>query len=303
MKSPVLFIIFRREDTTKKVFERLREVKPPKLYVAADGPRPNRPDDVAGCIATRKIIEGVDWDCEVKTLFQEKNLGCAKGVSTAISWFFDNEPEGIIIEDDIMAHPDFFTYCDEMLEKYRDDERIQSIGGHNCFYRGEYHSDVSYYMSSFLQIWGWASWRRVWKTYELDAAKLPKEEFLTKLKHRFPESGYKYFLRAFNKMEAHKVDTWDYQLFFNQILYDRYSIISFKNMVENIGLVSEDATHEMPRTYLISKHKAVSPYPLVHPKSFNIDKNADYVYMKVSQMELPNLFMRVIRKLKEIMKM
>ena len=303
MKSPVLFIIFKREDTAKRVFSQIRQAKPPRLYVAADGPRPGRLDDEEGCARTRKIIEGVDWDCEVKTLFQSSNLGCAKGVSTAITWFFENEPEGIIVEDDIFAHPDFFTYCDEMLERYRDDARVQLIAGHNCFYRGDYPSDVSYYMSSFLQIWGWASWRRVWQTYELDAAKLPRDTFLQKLKERFPQSGYKYYLRAYNRMCAHKIDTWDYQFFFNQILYDRYSVIPFVNQVENLGLVSADATHSMPRAYLITKHKAASPYPLKHPHTFNIDKKADYVYMKVSQSELPNLFMRVIRKIREIMKL
>ena len=136
MKSPVLFIIFIREDTTRKVFEKIREAKPPRLYIAADGPRPGRPDDIEKCKATRSIVNDIDWECEVKTLFRDENLGCGKGVSSAITWFFDNEPEGIIIEDDILPNMEFFKFCDEMLEKYRDDERIQLVAGFNSFFDG-----------------------------------------------------------------------------------------------------------------------------------------------------------------------
>ncbi len=135
MKSPVLFLIFNRPDTTAKVFEAIREARPPKLYIAADGPRPNRAGEKDRCEVTRAIATQVDWPCEVKKLFRDENLGCGKAVSEAITWFFENEPEGIILEDDILPHPDFFPYCDEMLEKYRDNDRVGIISGHNHIYR------------------------------------------------------------------------------------------------------------------------------------------------------------------------
>ena len=141
MISPVLFLIFKRAETTKKVFERIKEAKPPKLYIAADGPRRDRPEEVAKCVETRKIVENIDWPCEVYRLYREENLGCGKGVSSALDWFFDNEEQGIIIEDDILPNIDFFKYCDEMLELYKNDERIQLITGRNAFFE-EYKTDI-----------------------------------------------------------------------------------------------------------------------------------------------------------------
>lgn len=304
MKSPILFLIFKREDTTKLVFERIREVKPSKLYIAADGPRADRPDEAEKCVATRKIVENIDWPCEVHKLFQEKNLGCGLGVSTAISWFFEHEEEGIIIEDDILAHPDFFDFCDEMLEKYRNDEKIQLITGRNPFFSNIEH-DTSYYMSSNFHIWGWASWRRVWNTYQFDTAQLSKEDFMNKLALRLPEKCHSYYSDIFDMMAEHKCDTWDYQLFFNQILNDRFSIVPYVNITENIGIGSADAAHTVAENHQISSHKAYSPYPLVHPVQFTEDKNADLIFVENSGLykksKLVVFIGKVKRKIKKIL--
>lgn len=275
MKSPVLFLIFLREDTTKKVFETIRQARPPRLYVAADGPRPNRPDDKEKCARTRAIIENVDWPCEVKTLFRESNLGCGKGVSSALTWFFENEEQGIIIEDDIVANPDFFTYCDEMLEKYKDDKRIQLIAGHNCFYNG-YKGEYTYYMSNIMHIWGWASWRRVWQTYEFDAAKIDTSTFIKKLDEKIVNPRWrKDTLNAFKMMKNHGCDTWDFQLLFNQILNGRYSIMPYKNLTSNIGFNNADAAHTNGSNNKEDGRIAESPYPLAHPQDFFVDSAAD----------------------------
>ena len=135
MESAVLFIIFKRADTVQKVFERIREAKPPRLYIAADGPRKDRDDEVEKCMAARKAVENVDWPCETHRLYRDKNMGCGKGVSSAITWFFEHEEQGVIIEEDVLPHIDFFKYCDEMLDRYKDEERIQGISGHNVFYK------------------------------------------------------------------------------------------------------------------------------------------------------------------------
>lgn len=274
MKSPVLFIIFKREDTTKRVFERIREARPPRLYIAADGPRKGRQDEIEKCTATRKIVEHIDWPCEVSRLYRKENLGCGKGVSDAISWFFEHEEQGIIIEDDILPHIDFFRYCDEMLDRYRDDFRIQLISGWNRFYDG-YKTDASYYMSNTMHIWGWASWRRVWETYIFDTEKLPYELFRNNISKRvlYPES----YLDTFKKMQDHAIDTWDYQLYYNQIIYGRYSIIPYVNMIENIGFGNDDATHTKASDIKISMHKYSSPYPLHHSSVLFEDSYADYL--------------------------
>lgn len=300
MKSPVLFVVFNRPEVTKLAFERIRQVRPPKLYIAADGPRINRPDDIVKCEKTRSIAACVDWPCEVHKLFQDKNLGCGKGVSTAISWFFEHEEEGIIIEDDIVPHIDFFSYCDEMLEKYRNDERIQLIAGRNHFYHG-YQSDVSYYMSSYFAIWGWATWRRVWDTYEFETQKLDKKQYLDKLSKRISRPSYKFYKTIFYYMYNHKIDTWDYQLYFNQIINDRYSIIPYVNMTENIGLGIEDSTHTLDKDDLKSNHKAISPYPIIHPDEIKTDLEADELYRINNGVYIRPLLQRIIGRIKRLL--
>lgn len=296
MKSPILFLIFNRADTTRQVFDEIRRAQPPRLYVAADGPRADRPGEKELCEKTRAVVKAVDWPCEVKTLFRDENLGCGKAVSQALTWFFENEPEGIVIEDDIVAHPDFFRYCDELLEKYRDDERVQLIAGRNAFYKPFADAKSSYYMSSFFHIWGWASWRRVWQTYEFDAAKLSKEELLDKMASRLPERSLPYWERVIDMMQAHQCDTWDYQLYFNQILNDRYSIIPFVNMTRNIGF-GEGATHTTASNRRDANHQAHSPYPLVHPFGDMRNPEADIVHMKSMGLYIPSLCKRIVSRI------
>lgn len=276
MKSPVLFMIFKREDTTRRVFERIREAQPPRLYIAADGPRKDRPDEAEKCMATRKVVEKVDWPCEVRHLYRNENLGCGRGVSSAITWFFENEPEGIILEDDILPHIDFFDYCDEMLEKYRDDDSVQLISGRNAFYNG-YSAEYTYYFSNLFHIWGWASWRRVWNTYQFDTIQLDRNLFRHRISKRdLPTKTKLYWYNVFDKMrrEDH-VDTWDYQFYFNQILYGRYSIISYINQIVNIGFNSDEATHTKGVDTKDANHQAQSALPIRHSSFFNTDTNAD----------------------------
>ena len=278
MKSPVLFIIFKREDTTKRVFKRIREAQPPRLYIAADGPRKDRLDEVEKCMAAREVVENVDWPCEVHRLYRDENLGCGKGVSSAITWFFEHEEQGIIIEDDVLADVDFFLYCDEMLDKYCNEERIQLISGRNAFYKGRM-SPYSYYMSSLFHIWGWATWRRVWSSYVFDSSKIPAELFYKEISKRvLPDNTVLFWKDVFNRMQTNPIDTWDYQLYFNEIICGRYSIIPYVNMTENIGFDSMDATHTKGKKNKEINHHAQSPFPICHPNDFFYDINADRLF-------------------------
>ncbi len=301
MKSPILFLIFNRPDTTKRVWQIISQVRPPKLYIAADGPRPNREEDIAKCKETREITEHIEWPCEVKRLYRTENLGCGKGVSNAISWFFENEPQGIILEDDIEPHPDFFEYCDIMLDRYKEDANVQLITGHNAFYDGM-ASNTTYYMSSLFHMWGWASWKRVWSTYEFDAQKLNQSEFETKLSQRHISKGYKkYWMSVFELMKNHGSDTWDFQLFFNQILYDRYSIIPYKNITKNIGF-TQDATHTTKENVNEIKHMIFSPLPIIHPTQTLIDRHADQVFAKNFGFYQFSLLERTLKLFKKFIK-
>ena len=166
LNTPVLFLIFNRPDTTQLVFDAIRQAKPSQLYVAADGPRENKPGETEKCEQTRRIIGTVDWDCEVATLFRENNLGCKQAVSSAIDWFFSNAEEGIILEDDCFPSHSFFIYCQELLEYYRYDTRIMQICGLNVL-REWNRNGYGYYYSNYGPVWGWASWRRAWKYYDV----------------------------------------------------------------------------------------------------------------------------------------
>ncbi len=167
LTTPVAFIIFKRPDTTRKVFEEIRRAKPPKLLVIADGPRPNIVGEAEKCAAARAIIDSVDWECEVLKNYSDENLGCKQRVSSGLDWVFDNVEEAIILEDDCLPHPTFFRFCEELLEKYRGDERIMTIGGTNLL--KNWKSDIqSYHCSNYFNCWGWATWKRVWKHYDVD---------------------------------------------------------------------------------------------------------------------------------------
>ncbi len=165
LTSPVLFLIFNRPETTEQVFSAIKKAQPPRLYIAADGPRSEYPNDAESCDISRAIATNVDWDCEVKTLFQDQNLGCRLAVSGAVDWFFEQETEGIILEDDCLPDQSFFLFCQELLEQYRDDTRIMQIGGTNYQF-GKKRTNYSYYFSRYGHLWGWASWRRAWSFYD-----------------------------------------------------------------------------------------------------------------------------------------
>lgn len=274
MKTAVLFLVFNRPDTTVRVFETIRQACPPRLYLAADGPRKNRTDENEKCEETRSIIKQVDWNCEVKTLFRNENLGCGKAVSEAITWFFDQEEEGIILEDDVLPHPDFFPYCEELLEKYRNDYRIQLITGRNAFFSPIITSE-SYYFSGLFHIWGWATWKRVWVDYKFDLSFFPIDEFYSKASYYgFKPNIIRYWERIFELMKCHSIDTWDYQLLFSQWYHQRYSIIPMSNLTQNIGF-GEGATHTFIGDEKNERHEASSIMPLIHPLSVTLNTELD----------------------------
>ena len=157
--TPVLFIIFNRPETTSLVFEQIKKVQPKYLFIAADGPRSNMPGELELCNAAREIVlNGIDWDCKIKTLFRTENAGCKKAVSKAINWFFDNVEQGIILEDDCLPDQKFFTFCKEMLWEYKDDMDIIAING--CNFNYHKNDDEGYFFSRYMNVWGWATWKR-----------------------------------------------------------------------------------------------------------------------------------------------
>ena len=275
---PILFIVFNRLDTTKQVVKVFKEVKPPRLFIAADGGRANKEGEAERCEAVRKyILENIDWDCDVKTLFQEQNLGCGKGVTTAISWFFSHVEEGIILEDDCVPHPDFFEYCHELLEKYRNDENIAIISGDN-FQDGKKMGDGSYYFTKYANIWGWATWRRYWNKYHLDLNTYDKEVIYKKIDKRIKTKRERVFWKSlFETMRVAPIDTWDYQMAFCSWHNDMYSIVPNVNLIRNVGF-GEDATHTLGANAREAFFTTNPILPLIHPTGNEIQDKADTYY-------------------------
>lgn len=265
LKTPVAFIIFNRPDTTTRVFAEIAKAKPPKLLVVGDGPRVNRPGEAEKVAAARAIIKRVDWDCEVLTNFSEVNLGCKRRVSSGLDWVFDTVEEAIILEDDCLPHPTFFRFCEELLEKYRHDERIAQIGGVN-FQFGLRRTEDSYYFSRFNHIWGWASWRRTWsKHYDVDLKKWPDVRvggWLADILDNRHEA--KYWEKIFQSVYEGKIDTWDYQWTFACWVNSALTILPNVNLISNIGFGPE-ATHTKGLSRLANMPLDAMTFSLRHP--------------------------------------
>ena len=284
--TPILLIIFNRYETARQVFDEIRKVKPKFLFVAGDGSRPDKPGDDQNCEQARSIIELVDWDCEVKTLFQEKNLGCGIGPVTAINWFFEQVDEGIILEDDCLPAPDFFTFCQAMLKKYRSNEEIFHISGNN-FQLGKKRGDASYYFSKYTGTWGWATWKRAWKSYRFNIENL--ESFLqqNKLDQVVQSKNEKaYWIRIFRLIELGKrKDIWDYQWTFTVWDQQALSIFPNVNLVKNIGFI-ENATHTFDPESLLANIELGALGEIIHPAKVTRNKKADdFFYRRVLEVE------------------
>lgn len=241
--TPVLFMIFNRPDLTQHVFQAIRAQRPRQLFIAADGPRRRVRGERARCEQTRRwVLDHIDWDCEVKTLFREENLGCKVAVAGAIDWFFQQVPEGIILEDDCLPEPDFFRFCAELLRHYRDDPKVAMIGGVN-FQRGRQWGAASHYFSKYSHIWGWASWRRAWQHYSVGMEGL--DDFLASAawKTTFPNATEAaYWEPVLRRVRDGLVDTWDYQ--WSYAIWRQGGLVALPqvNLVSNLGFRS-DATH------------------------------------------------------------
>jgi hypothetical protein len=278
LKTAVLFLVFNRPDTTVRVFNEIRKARPPRLYVAADGPRAGRVGEVELVESVRMIATEVDWSCDVKTLFRKDNLGCKVAVSGAITWFFEHEEAGVILEDDCLPHPDFFNFCETMLDYYRDDERVDVITGNN-FQNGQQRGIGTYYFSKYNHCWGWASWRRAWHHYQGDLPFWPDWEQSDEWRTHCPDKvERRYWEKVFDQVYAGGIDTWDYPWTACVWKHAGLTVTPIVNLVSNIGF-GADATH----TFDPNAHQANLPVAelssFVHPEAVVQDIVADrYVF-------------------------
>lgn len=300
--TPVLFLLFNRPDTTAQVFAAIAKARPRRLFVAADGSRPDKAGELERCQAARAIVQKVDWDCDVKTLFRDQNLGCKKAVSAAITWFFEQVEEGIILEDDCLPSDSFFPFCAELLEKHRDDTRIMMISGDN-FQDGIQRGDASYYFSKIPHIWGWATWRRAWRLYDGEMKSFPafvREKAIRKVS---PDVDIQqYWLSCFISTFEGRIDSWGYRWVYAIFSRSGLSICPQVNLIQNIGFCPE-ATHTRDASSTMGNLSLSEMSSMTHPSVvLPNDLADDYVYdrhLNVRYHRIKNPLMRwrkILRK-------
>jgi hypothetical protein len=300
LNTPVLFLIFNRPDTTQKVFDAIKKAKPKQLFVAADGPRENKEGEKEKCEQARKVIEQVDWDCKVKTLFRDKNLGCKVAVSSAIDWFFENVKEGIILEDDCLPDQSFFWFCRELLEHYRDDTRIMTISGDN-FQFDRKRGEGTYYFSKYVHIWGWATWRRAWKHYDVNMKNFGEFKKEAQINNVFNiKQQQKYWMKIFQLVHEGKIDTWDYQWAYTCFINNGLCVTPNVNLVSNIGFSSNN-THTKDKSSTFSEMKAREITDIIYPNFVLADQEADLLTPKLC-FGNKNIFERAKNKALRIVK-
>ena len=296
--APVLLIIFNRPDVTRRVLEAIRSASPSQLFVAADGPRVGNSADADLCSRTLDVVrKGVSWDCDVKYLVSDRNLGCGKAPATAISWLFDHVESGVILEDDCLPTEAFFPFCTSLLTRYADEPRVAHIGGFNCQF-GRMRGSASYYFSRIFHCWGWASWRRAWTAFDFEMKDY--EAFLAEkgMENLFNEKTLQDFWRGnFDAAAYGDGSIWDYQWVYKNLKEDRLAIVPNWNMIENLGF-GKDATHTARRHSPMPLVVNDSPSEITHPLFIMPNLAADeFTYRTQMKLGQWHRIKRVVRKL------
>ena len=301
-RVPVLIIFWRRPSTVQRVIDAVRPIAPQRVFLAGDGPSPERPQENILVAETRNMVETqIDWPCRIERLYSATNQGCRRAVEAAINWFFQQEQEGIILEDDCVPHPEFFSFCSGLLQRYRDDARVGCITGNN-FQNGIRRSPESYYFSKYPHCWGWATWRRAWSLYSQKLEFWPAWRKSEAWFKRFNNPAERrYWQSIFDQAYIRKIDSWAYPWTASLWHAGRLTATPQVNLVQNVGFGS-NATHTKGQEAEFSvPSEALGP--IVHPAQVIINQEADeYVFR--------NLFFRgsavhggkMIREAKKIWK-
>ena len=276
MNTPVLLITFNRPKHTQRVLEAILAAQPHDLYVFQDGAREGNEDDIRKCAEVRRVVEDLSKDADVSlhVKYSDVNLGCGPGPVTGITWFFDQVEQGIVMEDDCLPHPDFFGYCEELLERYKDVEEVQFINA--ALYDERWKCDYSYDFSRYQVAGAWASWRRFWVSYDVDLKSVDAKAFHRRCKKLLlerAEADWWYFKLLEIQKDKAKKSYWDYQCLITLLLNSGITIMPKRNLISNIGF-DEEGTHTLTNNGR-GDRKAFPILPLVHPKQIVVDKARD----------------------------
>lgn len=261
---------------TFAVFEQIRQIRPKYLFIAADGPRRKIENESELCEATRAVIQKIDWDCELKTLFREENLGCAKNVSSAITWFFEQVEKGIILEDDCYPDLSFFSFCEELLSYYDNDDRVMAISGFNA-QLGIKRTRHSYFFAEIPLVWGWATWREAWQHFQFNVPDIDNDVF--------SDLAKKPWQKEISDTFQNKIDSWAYRWIYSFFKNRYICIYPTVSLVKNIG-IDVNATHTTGQRWWYKFIKYGSIRQIAHPKMIRVNHKADMLTTNV-HMNLP----------------
>ena len=282
MTQPVLFTGFNRPETTARVFDAVRSYRPLALFVALDGPRPDRPGEDDRCSAVRAIVHEINWPCNVEYLLHEENLGCRRAMTEAIDWFFDQVEEGIILEDDCLPSPGFFDFAEALLDRYRTDERVWMICGTNVLRRWR-PTEASYHFAPYGAVSGWASWRRAWQHADTGLASLDSQSRVAEARRSWGEARWDAVHPQLLGVVEGRIDTWDYGWHFTYASHGGLAAFPAENLVTNIGY-GPDATHtKRGRDRLARLPAGRLDAPLIHPATVEPDLDYDRNYLAVDR--------------------
>lgn len=299
LTTPVAFLIFNRPDSTLRVFESIRHVKPSKLLVIADGSRQFNEGELEQCTLARSVLDSVDWPCELLKNYSDINLGCNRRISSGLDWVFSQVEEAIILEDDCFPHPTFFQFCDELLEKYRQDERIMAISGDN-FQLGRKRTTESYYFSRYNHCWGWATWRRAWQLYDINMTLWPEVRDNGWLNDLLIDPfSIRYWRNIFQRTYDNHIDTWDFRWTFACWIHNGLSILPNVNLVSNIGFTDQGTRTQYHKNPFANIPTEAMQFPLTHPPCMIRDRRAD----AFTQSYMFGFWNRAQRKILEILGM
>ena len=273
----IAYIVFNRPRHTSETFKAICDAQPARLFIIADGPRSGHPTDAGRCHAVREIVSKIDWPCEVYRNYADQNLGLKRRISSGLDWVFSQVESAIILEDDCLPHPDFFTFCQDLLERYKDEERVWVITGNNN-QNGKKRSNDSYYFSKYGHCWGWATWRRAWAHYDGDLKFWPEWKQSQDWRNKTPDPyEQNYWIDIFDRIYQKKIDSWAYPWMTCLWYHGGLTATPKVNLVTNIG-VGPDSTH----THALEDQPGVPVKPLgplKHPSEVKQHLKADqYVF-------------------------
>ena len=307
---PVLINFFNRAEPLKLVFEAVRKARPAILFLSQDGARTGSQNDSENIQKCREVVKNIDWECQVFYNYSEENLGCGRRMSSAISWAFEYVDRLMILEDDCVPGQDFFPFCEELLEKYKGDERISMISAMNHLEQYSNHNNDSYIFCNSGAIWAWATWKREWEMYDFNMSFMKDTDAIEKIKQSNYPSYYKRDLIAqgldrFSKLEkGEKLTSWTFQYNMIRFLQHQLTIVPHVNLMSNVGLTGE-STHAVSSIMQIPKglqsifymRTQTISFPLKHPQYVYCDDYFDRMVWK--KMGMPK-HIAIYRKIESI---